>query len=80
VALTGAESIGCAPVLAPRTAFLPPPRVAPYWASMAAARSGADAELADWSTGGALRLSFGLRELLRTRIASPRRTNATTNP
>jgi hypothetical protein len=47
---------------------------------MAAARSGADAELAAMSTGGALRLSFGLSELLSTRTASPRRTNATTNP
>ncbi len=57
-----------------------PTRVPPYWASMAAARSGADAELAAMSTGGALRLSFGLSELLSTRTASPSKTNATTNP
>jgi hypothetical protein len=47
---------------------------------MAAARSGADARLADSPTGGALRFSFGLSELLSTRTASPSRTNAMTNP
>jgi hypothetical protein len=47
---------------------------------MAAARSGADAELAAWSTGGALRLSFGLSELLKIRTASPSATNAMTKP
>jgi hypothetical protein len=57
-----------------------PTREPPYWASMAAARSGADAELAAMSTGGALRFSFGLSELLSTRTASPSKTNATTNP
>ena len=47
---------------------------------MAAARSGADAELAAMSTGGALRFSFGRSELLSTRTARPSSTNATRNP
>jgi hypothetical protein len=47
---------------------------------MAAARSGADAELAVMSTGGPLRLSFGLSELLSTRTARASSTNATRDP
>jgi hypothetical protein len=80
VVVTGAESIGCAPVFMPPRIEVRPTREPPYCASIAAARRGAEAELAARSTGGALRFSFGLSELLRTRTASPSRTNATTNP
>jgi hypothetical protein len=47
---------------------------------MDAARIGAEAELADSGTGGALRFYFGRSELDRTRTASPIATKATTKP
>jgi hypothetical protein len=47
---------------------------------MAAARIGADAELADIGTAGEDRFSLGRSELDRMRTASPTATNAMTNP
>ena len=90
--MTGAVSIGMGPLRAPPTCpdttldgttIIGPVRAwraALNCANIAAARIGADAELADVGTGGPPTLSLGFSELDRMRTASPTRTNATRNP
>ena len=56
------------------------PRARPSCANMAAARIGAEAELADMSTGGLDRLSLGCSELATIRTTSASRTSATRSP
>ena len=55
-------------------------RMMPSCANMEAARIGAEPELADSGTGGALRDSLERSELASIRTASPSATRATTNP
>jgi hypothetical protein len=89
--MTGAVSIGMPPVRAPPTCAdttvdgissgpVRAWRAALSCANIAAARIGADAELADVGTGGPPTLSFGFSEFDRIRTASPISTNAMTNP